>query len=460
MEFHEPSRPRSRSRANSVISLDSNSSRVLLAAVEDMRRAGGSERSGVSAVAAIDLTEDDESHVAAVPESSSDSSSEDEVLVVKEKNPLERLPPPPTLVIPSKLAPVPAPTLSVPQPSSSASVKPRDDGGGGSHDPPRGSTGGCNYPPSGVGGGGAVTAMQFATSNSNSNSDSRGGSRSGSISGFSSSASLTGLQPQAVQQQNRQRSTSISMMPSSYGHQQTSSSNSADKWRNRLWPARALVSFARVITRCRPPAVTAGRPLGAVSLLSHWAGKDLKPVPGHFDNALAHSAAFFPLAVEEAREAATHSLLQPSHAGGREENDDCSTNGWYTGYVQSVLEESDTISSSSSGGTSSSRSDPKKGMVVTLRVRLFRFSDGSKDVSPSQAFTGGDLVAISLRDSSRNRGKVVAERPVLGLVSGWDPDYDSRYVFCFTINCSSFFSRCGVSTCLSLIHLLLRACML
>ena len=88
---------------------------------------------------------------------------------------------------------------------------------------------------------------------------------------------------------------------------------SAEKWRDRLWPSRALTSFTRSITRCTPPTLQAGKKIFSNSgldsngekklqLKPHWQKSDLKKVVSRYDSLAAHNAAFFLLLVEESRE--------------------------------------------------------------------------------------------------------------------------------------------------------------
>ena len=87
---------------------------------------------------------------------------------------------------------------------------------------------------------------------------------------------------------------------------------SAERWRDRLWPSRALTSFCRSITRCNPPILKAGKNIFGghhnkdgeknVKLVPHWNKTDLKQVINTYDTLAAHNAAFFLLLVEESRE--------------------------------------------------------------------------------------------------------------------------------------------------------------
>ena len=87
---------------------------------------------------------------------------------------------------------------------------------------------------------------------------------------------------------------------------------SAERWRDRLWPSRALTSFCRSITRCNPPILKAGKNIfsghhskdgdKSVRLVPHWNKSDLKQVINTYDTLAAHNAAFFLLLVEESRE--------------------------------------------------------------------------------------------------------------------------------------------------------------
>jgi hypothetical protein len=87
---------------------------------------------------------------------------------------------------------------------------------------------------------------------------------------------------------------------------------SAERWRDRLWPSRALTSFCRSITRCIPPVLTPGKNIFSgehdrdgqkkVRLTPHWNKTDLKKVVNTYETLSAHNAAFFLLLVEESRE--------------------------------------------------------------------------------------------------------------------------------------------------------------
>lgn len=87
---------------------------------------------------------------------------------------------------------------------------------------------------------------------------------------------------------------------------------SAERWRDRLWPSRALTSFCRSITRCIPPVLAPGKSIFSgehdrdgqkkVRLIPHWNKTDLKKVVNTYETLSAHNAAFFLLLVEESRE--------------------------------------------------------------------------------------------------------------------------------------------------------------
>ena len=119
---------------------------------------------------------------------------------------------------------------------------------------------------------------------------------------------------------------------------------SYDQWRRRIWPSKAILSFARIITRCKPPIVKPGENIftyheiasgkeqqlrrnnfgelsatasersnrggggstgkrGVDLLTAHWASADMQKIPLVFSDAAAHSSAFFLLTVEECRQA-------------------------------------------------------------------------------------------------------------------------------------------------------------
>jgi hypothetical protein len=107
-------------------------------------------------------------------------------------------------------------------------------------------------------------------------------------------------------------------------HRQTRSSDdneeSPQRWRDRLWPARALTAFCRALTRCEPPSVTPGQRISAsrkhdgahsslVLLSPHWSPSQLKPIGEKFHDIAAHNAAFFLPLIEESRESAQRELL-------------------------------------------------------------------------------------------------------------------------------------------------------
>jgi hypothetical protein len=96
----------------------------------------------------------------------------------------------------------------------------------------------------------------------------------------------------------------------------SSSSSSAleretpERWRNRLWPGKAIIAYVRIITRCKPPPDI--RPNEKLSfnrdnvLKAHWRENEMNKVGIYFDSVMAHSAAFFLLTVEESRAAVTN----------------------------------------------------------------------------------------------------------------------------------------------------------
>ena len=95
--------------------------------------------------------------------------------------------------------------------------------------------------------------------------------------------------------------------------------DAVSRWKDRMWPTRAIVSFCRIVTRCRPPAVAPGKPVGnsrggrggeALHLTPHWMRDDLATIPSSFASASLHCSILFLLAVEESREASVQSLAR------------------------------------------------------------------------------------------------------------------------------------------------------
>jgi hypothetical protein len=109
------------------------------------------------------------------------------------------------------------------------------------------------------------------------------------------------------------------VFPSSFSSVSSSSSSSSstaieretpERWRNRLWPGKAIIAYVRIITRCKPPPGI--RPNEKLSfnrenvLRAHWRENEMNKVGIYFDSVMAHSAAFFLLTVEESRAAVTN----------------------------------------------------------------------------------------------------------------------------------------------------------
>jgi hypothetical protein len=82
-----------------------------------------------------------------------------------------------------------------------------------------------------------------------------------------------------------------------------------ERWRNRLWPGKAIIAYCRIITRCRPPESTPGvkLKLNKDQIKAHWRENEMNKVGTYFENVMMHSATFFLLTVEESRAAVTNS---------------------------------------------------------------------------------------------------------------------------------------------------------
>eukprot|EP01038_Epipyxis_sp_PR26KG_P007952 gene7952-10790_t len=81
-----------------------------------------------------------------------------------------------------------------------------------------------------------------------------------------------------------------------------------ERWRNRLWPTKALLSYCRAITRCIPPNVKVGQNIFEsknISVQPYWNHNEIIPIQTTFDNFASHNSSFFMLTLEESREAVT-----------------------------------------------------------------------------------------------------------------------------------------------------------
>ena len=109
-----------------------------------------------------------------------------------------------------------------------------------------------------------------------------------------------------------QSGTIRSVIRSNSSNTKEEEKESAERWRDRLWPSRALTSFCRSITRCIPPVLEPGKNIFSgcnsrdgekkIRLDPHWDKTDLRKVLTSYDTLAAHNAAFFLLLVEESRE--------------------------------------------------------------------------------------------------------------------------------------------------------------
>ena len=225
---------------------------------------------------------------------------------------------------------------------------------------------------------------------------------------------------------------------------------SADNWRDRIWPTKAVYSFCRAITRCQPPlGMVPGARLGLKDskraagtgcyLGPHWSPNSLQKIPLTFDTAAAHASAFFLHLVEECRESATAQETGDAAVEAR------GSNGWCMGEVVSVLGETEK-------DKLPHRGDPRIGSVWVLRLRLSAFTamDGGA-VSPLPPGPGEKTEPAPLEppaapppsssSSSSNNTHIPEiaggdllllqhprwERPVLAVAQGWDPDYDLKF---------------------------------
>jgi hypothetical protein len=76
-----------------------------------------------------------------------------------------------------------------------------------------------------------------------------------------------------------------------------------ERWRNRLWPGKAIIAYCRIITRCTPPDSFPGAKLqlNKDQIKAHWRENEMSKVGTHFENVMNHSSTFFLLTVEESR---------------------------------------------------------------------------------------------------------------------------------------------------------------
>lgn len=227
----------------------------------------------------------------------------------------------------------------------------------------------------------------------------------------------------------------------------------------RLWPSKAITSFCRIITRCKPPASTPGVRIGAtggnnfrnekIELVAHWRKNELSRVPTVFNDPAEHSSVFFLLSVEECREAVTKSedpdafvFEAASRFSKAGQNDRHGRNGWLDGEITSIIAESPT-------GALPKACDPRLGSVWVVAAAITS-SPNSGNSSNSAAgrhyqgafskhaggkegldLSGGDLMVLHSPAWSH---------PLLGIIQPWDPDYDIKYGINFSINQSTYIS--------------------
>ena len=244
-----------------------------------------------------------------------------------------------------------------------------------------------------------------------------------------------------------------------------------ERWRMRLWPSKAITAFCRTITRCRPPASTPGVRLGSgrgsggagqkMELHPHWRMSELGRVPYSFDCAASHSSVFFPLAVEECREAATKAeeaeLFEyvtagtagrpPAHNSRGNTSSSNNNNGWMEGEITAIIAES-------SFAPVPKPCDPRLGSVWVIAVAVtglgnsVSFNKGGNNNNynnknwPGNAqsakegsggeLSGGDLMVLHSPQWSH---------PLLGVIQPWDPDYDIKFGINFAVNQSSYLNQ-------------------
>jgi hypothetical protein len=246
-----------------------------------------------------------------------------------------------------------------------------------------------------------------------------------------------------------------------------------ERWRTRLWPGKAIVAYCRLLTRCTPPVGTPGEPLRLAKqqLGAHWKESELVKIGTHFESPFAHSAAFFLLTAEESRAAvmveddASPAVLRQSTGSGNgpeqatmmfdDRPSDVQLNStdshkWLDCEVLCVVAESEY-------GALPQACDPRLGSVWVVSVairtpnvslneavsnrnsstaaplhanRPFASNDSSSSskFSSELSISGGDLM---LMNSKR------WDKPLLGVIQPWDPDYDIKFGVNFNVNQSS-----------------------
>jgi hypothetical protein len=160
-----------------------------------------------------------------------------------------------------------------------------------------------------------------------------------------------------------------------------------EKWRNRLWPSKAITSFCRILLRCKPPASVPGERLvmtnkGVSQLGAHWQESELPRINVNFDSAPAHNAAFFLLVVEECRDSVTkmddfETVSTPARTGTVDRKEQSAfnrgegryssgTNGWFDCEITGVVAESEF------GRPSTAAVDPRLGSVWVVSVAIIK----------------------------------------------------------------------------------------
>lgn len=185
-----------------------------------------------------------------------------------------------------------------------------------------------------------------------------------------------------------------------------------EKWRKRLWPSNAVISFCRLILRCQPRLNGDDDNVTLRELISHWRTSDLQKLGCAFTSTSAHNSAFFLLVVEECRASFMCS------------NMDYSSEKYYRRSHRMQGEVHAIVTESEPGGLMQAK-DPRLGSVWVVSTAIVH----------GQSIIGGDLLLLS---SSQ------WDHPVLGIAQPWDPDYDIK--FSNTLHFRSQRSVSGIAT--------------
>lgn len=226
------------------------------------------------------------------------------------------------------------------------------------------------------------------------------------------------------------------------GYSKDNDRETPEKWRNRLWPGKAIVAYCRIITRCMPPAGKPGKKLElrSNSLAPHWRSSEIRKIENIFESPTAHSAAFFLLTVEESRAAVTVSDDVDTKAmfddRGNPTVEPVGKNGWLDCEILNIVAESEY-------GSLPQACDPRLGSVwvISVIIRTPNVSlnetvtnkpnskqTPSSGVSKEASLSGGDLMLLH---SSQWKS------PLMGIVQPWDPDYDFKFGTNFSLNQSN-----------------------